>query len=115
MYQIGDIAVTSDSVMTPNWEGPLTGSVWIASDQSRTEEKVPSWAVIVAILTFWFTCFLGLLFLLVKEKRTTGYVEVRVQSGELLHMTQIPAQSAAHVDQVRGQVGQIQAFARQPR
>ena len=60
---------------------------------------------------FAMACFLGLLFLLVKEEATTGYVEVRVQQGQFVHVTHIPVSSRANVDYVMVQVGQVQAFA----
>ncbi|PJN18021.1 hypothetical protein CG724_15770 [Streptomyces sp. CB02120-2] len=44
----------------------------------------------LAIIFFLF-CLLGLLFLLMKEKRTTGYIQVTVHSGGRHHSTMIPA------------------------
>lgn len=110
MLQIGDIAIAGDRIITPNGEAPLAGSTWVASDQSRTEEKMPAYAIVLAIL-FFLACLLGLLFLLIKERKTTGYVEVRVQSGNMMHMTQIPVSSPQAVDQIRAQVGQAQSMA----
>jgi hypothetical protein len=78
-------------------------------DQSRTEEKIPTHAIVLAIV-FALFCLVGLLFLLMKKK-TTGYVEVEVRSGDLRHTTQIPVQSVFAVNQVRAQVAQAQALA----
>lgn len=110
LLQIGDMAISPTEVFTPNGAVPLAGSVWIVADLSRTEEKVPTWAVITAVVTF-FLCFLGLFFLLVKEPYTTGYVEVRMQSGQHYHVTQIPAVDASTVQWVRHQVAQAQMMA----
>ncbi|QLQ16711.1 MAG: hypothetical protein HZY73_14820 [Micropruina sp.] len=42
-----------------------------------TTRVIPGWAVLFAILGFLFF-LLGLLFLLVREERTTGFVQVQV-------------------------------------
>jgi hypothetical protein len=107
---IGDIGVSQHWVVTPNGTAPLAGSTWIARDMSRTESKIPSWAIILAIV-FALLCLVGLLFLLVKEHTTTGYVEVSVQQGQLYHVTQIPVSSAQQLAQVRQQVYQAQSMA----
>jgi hypothetical protein len=110
---IGDITVTEDRILTPNGTAPLKGSQWFVRDLSRTEEKIPTSAIVLAII-FSVFCLLGLLFLLQKEKRTTGYVEVEVRSGKLTHTTQIPVSSPYVVNQVRALVAQAQALAGQP-
>ncbi len=107
LQQIGDIGITNDTVITPNGNAPLRGAVWIVSDQTRTEEKIPAYAIVLAIL-FFLACLLGLLFLLIKERKTTGYVEVRVQSDRLLHMTQIPVSDPEQVARIRSAVGHAQ-------
>jgi hypothetical protein len=84
---IGDIGVTRRSVVTPNGSAPLKGSQWIVRDATSVQESTPTWAM-VAMIIFLIVCLLGLLFLLLKEKRTVGYVEVTVSSGNLMYMTQ---------------------------
>ncbi|HZJ26579.1 MAG TPA: hypothetical protein VFF40_06130 [Acidimicrobiia bacterium] len=106
---IGDIGVSPHWVVTPNGTAPLHGSQWIARDMSTTEQKIPAWAIILAIL-FALLCLIGLFFLLVKETKTRGYVEVTVQAEGLYHATQIPVSSADHVAQVRYQVAQAQSM-----
>ncbi|MFZ0323247.1 MAG: hypothetical protein WAN48_03840 [Actinomycetes bacterium] len=112
LLTIGDIGVTATHISTPNGAAPLHGSTWIVADMSVTERKIPTWAIVCAIV-FALACLLGLLFLLVKEDVTRGYVQVSVRSGDLSHMTQIPVSSAVQVAQVRALVGQAQAFAAQ--
>jgi hypothetical protein len=107
---IGDITLTEDRILTANGSAPLKGSQWFVRDQSRTEQKIPTYAIVLAIV-FALFCLLGLLFLLMKEKKTTGYVEVEVRSGDLRHATQIPVWSELAVNQVRAQVAQAQALA----
>jgi hypothetical protein len=107
---VGDIGVTQDLVVTPNGHGPLKGSLWIVTDMTRTERKIPTFAIILAIV-FAVFCLLGLLFLLMKEDRTTGYVEVSVRTGDVFHKTQIPISNPGQVTWVRQQVSHAQALA----
>jgi hypothetical protein len=107
---IGDIGVTRNWVVTPNGTARLDGSQWITRDMTRTESKIPTWAIVLAVV-FALVCLLGLLFLLAKEKYTTGYVEVSVQAGNLFHATQIPVSSQYQVAQIRQQVSQAQTLA----
>ncbi|MFF9783251.1 hypothetical protein [Streptomyces nigrescens] len=100
---LGDIAVSGDTIMTPAGPMPLKGAVWTATDMSRTEEKMPTHAVVLAIVFFLF-CLLGLLFLLMKERVTTGFVQVTVNSGGRHHSTMIPVQSREQVMWVLNQV-----------
>jgi hypothetical protein len=112
LLTIGDIGVTPSLVVTPNGNAPLAGSQWIAMDMSRTEKRIPSWAIVLAVVLA-FACLIGLLFLLVKEETTTGYVEVSVRSGDLYHRTQIPVFDQTQIGQVRQLVGQAQTLAAQ--
>ena len=90
VLSIGDITVMSDAIVTPSGTMPLKGAIWNAVDFSRTEEKIPSHAIVLAIV-FALFCLIGLLFLLMKERVTTGYVQVTVSSGGRHHSTMIPA------------------------
>ena len=110
LLTIGDIGVTRNWVVTPNGTARLGGSQWSARDMTRTESKIPTWAIVLAVI-FALVCLLGLLFLLAKEKYTTGYVEVSVQAGNLFHATQIPVSSQYQVAQIRQQVSQAQTLA----
>jgi hypothetical protein len=107
---IGDIGVTQSWVVTPNGSAPLAGSTWIAQDQSRTERKIPTWAIVLAII-FALLCLVGLFFLLVKETTVSGHFEVTVRSGSLMHMTQIPVVHENQVHQLRALVAQAQSMA----
>ncbi|MFF0446973.1 hypothetical protein ACFYT4_11240 [Streptomyces sp. NPDC004609] len=103
LVSIGDITVLQDTIVTPAGTMPLKGAVWNATDMSRYEEKIPTHAIVLAIVFFIF-CLLGLLFLLMKEKVTTGFIQVTVTSGGRHHSTMIPAQSPMTFQQVMGQV-----------
>jgi hypothetical protein len=110
LLTIGDIGITSDRVVTPNGSGPLAGSQWICTDMSRTESKMPAIAIILAIV-FALLCLIGLLFLLMKEQVTTGYVEVSVRAGDIYHKVQMPINNPAQVAQIRMQVYSAQELA----
>jgi hypothetical protein len=110
MVTIGDIGVSRHRIVTPNGAADLADSQWIVRDMTRTETKIPGWAIVLAII-FALACLLGLLFLLVKERTMSGYVEVQVQSGPLLHVTQIPASDPSQVAYVRQLVSYAQSLA----
>ncbi|MEU6087579.1 hypothetical protein ABZ865_12345 [Streptomyces sp. NPDC047085] len=103
LLTIGDITVTGDQIVTPAGPLPLRGAVWNATDMSHTEEKIPTHAVVLAIVFFLF-CLLGLLFLLMKEKKTVGYIQVTVTSAGRHHSTMIPAHGPGTFPAVMGQI-----------
>ncbi|MDH2391828.1 hypothetical protein QCN29_24225 [Streptomyces sp. HNM0663] len=103
LLALGDITVVGDSIVTPAGTLPLKGAVWNATDMSRTEEKIPTHAIVLAVVFFVF-CFLGLLFLLMKEKQTIGFIQVTVTSGGRHHSTVIPAQGPQTFPWVMGQL-----------
>ncbi|MFD4553441.1 hypothetical protein ACFWP5_03810 [Streptomyces sp. NPDC058469] len=106
---LGDIAVNGDTIVSPAGPMPLRGAVWTATDMSRTEERIPPHAIVLAIL-FFLLCFIGLLFLLMKERVTTGFVQVSVNSGGRHHSTMIPVQSRDQVVHVLNQVTYAQSI-----
>jgi hypothetical protein len=91
LLQIGDIGVTRSWVVTPWGYAPLARSEWFVVDRTAWTQAIPVWAIVLAILFFP----LGLLFLLVKETRATGWLEVTVRSGTLVHQVAIPAGTVA--------------------
>ncbi|WP_028812248.1 hypothetical protein [Streptomyces flavidovirens] len=103
LMSVGDITVMPDSIVTPSGTMPLKGAVWTVTDMSRTEERMPTAAVVLAVVFFIF-CLLGLLFLLMKEKVTTGYVQVTVTSGGRHHSTVVPALGPQTLHMVMGQI-----------
>ncbi|UQA94023.1 hypothetical protein [Streptomyces halobius] len=103
LLSLGDISVTGDTIMTPGGPMPLKGAAWTATDMSRSEERIPAYAIVLAIV-FFMACLLGLLFLLMKERTTTGFVQVTVASGGRHHATMIPVQSPDQVMFVLNQV-----------
>jgi hypothetical protein len=109
MLTLGDIAVNGDTIVSPAGPMPLRGAVWTATDMSRTEERIPPHAIVLAVV-FFVLCFVGLLFLLMKERVTTGFVQVSVNSGGRHHSTMIPVQSREQVVYVLNQVTYAQSI-----
>lgn len=107
---IGDIGVSPSWIVTPNGTATLRGSQWIVNDRTTVQRAIPTYAIVLAII-FALLCLLGLLFLLIKEERTVGSVEVSVRSQNLYHVTQLPASSPADVLRVRQLVHQAQTMA----
>jgi hypothetical protein len=103
LVTIGDISVEQQRIVTPAGVLPTHGSNWSAMDMSRTEEKIPAWAIVLAII-FFLACLLGLLFLLVKERKTTGFVQVTVQYGNRSHNTHVGVSSPNQVADVLARV-----------
>ncbi|MFE3327673.1 hypothetical protein [Streptomyces sp. NPDC059176] len=103
LMSIGDITVLQDSIVTPAGTLPLKGAVWNFTDLSRTEDKIPTVGIVLAVV-FAVFCLLGLLFLLMKEKTTTGFIQVSVSSGGRHHTTMIPATGPDTVHWVMGQI-----------
>lgn len=103
LVTIGDISVEQQRIVTPAGVMPTHGANWSAMDMSRTEEKIPAWAIVLAII-FFLACLLGLLFLLVKERKTTGFVQVTVQYGNRTHNTHVGVSSPDQVADVLARV-----------
>ncbi|MFC7328834.1 hypothetical protein [Marinactinospora rubrisoli] len=108
---IGDITVTQTQIITPGGTFPLRGSTWTINNLVQSEQKMPTWALLLALLGFLFICVFSLFFLLVKETRVSGTVQVAVRSGQHYHVTQIPVHSQAQVNQVHQNFNYIRSVA----
>ena len=106
---VGDIAVTATEVTTPIGRQPLQGTTWIVANNTFTTQGIPVWAIIMCVLTVWL-CLLGLLFLLAKEDRTTGQMQVSVQRAGFFHATAIPVSNPAQMADVENRVNYIRSL-----
>ncbi len=109
LVTVGDIACTADTALTPGGRVPLARTVWVVQNNTTTTESIPTWAIVLAVL-FVFACLLGLLFLLVKERKTTGWMTVSVQGDGAYYATQIPISSPEQVADVDGRVNYIRGL-----
>jgi hypothetical protein len=90
LLSIGDISVTQTHVVVPHGRYPLNGTTWAVQDSTQVTESIPPVAIILTIVFGWF-CLVGLLFLLMKQKRYIGFVSVTVTGMGLYHSVQFPA------------------------
>ena len=109
--QIGEIAVTSSTVHTPSGDIPLAGSTWQVSDFWQTEQKTPTWAIVLAIVGFCVLTFLSLLFLLAKETIYRGTVQVTVTNGPRQYVARIAVGNQAQVQHIHQQVNYVRSLA----
>jgi hypothetical protein len=90
LLAIGDIMLTENTVILPQGQYPLRGTVWTVQDSTVMTEGIPTVGIVLAIIFFWF-CLLGLLFLLMKEKKYGGFVTITVTGPGVFHTQQFPA------------------------
>jgi hypothetical protein len=111
LAQIGEIAVTSTTVRTPSGEIPLSGAQWHVADYWQSEQKTPTWAIVVAIAGFCVLTVFSLLFLLVKETVHRGTVQVTVTNGNRQYVARIPVGNEPQVRQIHQQVNYVRSLA----
>lgn len=109
LVSIGDISVTATQVFTPSGTRPLSELQWSVTDMSLTSEGIPTWAIVCAVI-FILACFLGLLFLLVKETSTKGSVQVTVHGPGFVHTTQIPVFSPQQIADIHARVNYVRTL-----
>ncbi len=106
LVTIGDITCTERDVITPSGTIPISQSRWVVTDMSTSSERMSQTGIVLAIIGFFVICFLALLFLLMKERKTTGYVQVTVTGPHgFVHVSNIPANSEATMIDVSNRVG----------
>lgn len=88
------IAVTSTGVHTPAGSIPLHQARFFLADRTWTTRSTPGWAIALAIGGFFVLTFFSLLFLLAKEERTTGYVDVTVTGAGVSYTSSVPVRDA---------------------
>ena len=90
LVRFGDVTITEHWLVTPQGTRPLAGTQIFVTDMSRVERVVPTWAIVLTIVGFFFIFLLSLLFLLVKEDRVSGFAQITVTNGPLTHQTAEP-------------------------
>lgn len=106
---LGNISVTGSRIITPTGNYPLAGSVWDVSNNTTTTRAIPTSAIVMCVLTIWI-CFLGLLFLAMKEERTAGYMQVTVRGAGLHQSVQVPVASLAGALAIEQQINYIRSL-----
>ena len=111
IVRIGEINVTSMTVVTPAGAFPLRGSEWHAADQWVTSQKTPTWAIVLAIVGFFCLTFLSLLFLLAKETVYTGSVLVTVRNGGAMYVARVPVMNPQQTQHIYNKVNYARSLA----
>lgn len=111
IVQIGELGITSSMVHTPAGPIPLRGSNWSVHDYWHTETKIPTWAIVLAVLGFCVLTVFSLLFLLAKETITRGTVQVTVTNGTQQYVCRLPVTLPAEVNAVHQQVNYVRSLA----
>jgi hypothetical protein len=111
IVQIAEIAVTSTTVHTPTGDIPLAGSQWQVSDYWFSQQRIPRWAIIMAIAGFCVLTVFSLLFLLVKETVMQGTVQVTVTNGTRQYVARIPVTDQVAVTTINQQVNYVRTLA----
>ncbi|MHB8463375.1 MAG: hypothetical protein ACYDD7_00900 [Acidimicrobiales bacterium] len=109
LVTVGDIIVTEHWVLTPSGPFPLAGTYWMVTNQTITTEHTPGYAIVLAVMFFLF-CLLGLLFLLIKERRMQGFVTVTLNGPGCYHATQVPVVSPVQVSDIEQRVHYIRSL-----
>ena len=104
LVTIGDIHCGQSQISTPAGSCPTAGSQWFVTDMTTTSEEIPTWAIVCAIVGAFVVCLFSLFFLLVKERKTTGSIQVMVQNGSFVYTTQVPVFNAAVVADIHNRV-----------
>ncbi|MGW9826251.1 MULTISPECIES: hypothetical protein [Brevibacterium] len=103
------IEVTSTGVHTPAGTIPLDQARFFLADRTWTTRSTPGWAIALAIGGFFVVTFFSLLFLLAKDERTTGYVDVTVTGAGVSYTSSVPIASA----RARAEIHSRWAYAQQ--
>src|SRR5262245_1962099 len=111
LFLVGDIGVGRVYLNTPSGSAPMNGSNWYMQEQVYTEEKIPQWAIICAVVGFLFVCLFSLLFLLAKEKTLSGYVDVTVINGDFRHQSRVMVNTPLQLEQMRQLLASAQQYA----
>jgi hypothetical protein len=109
--QIGEIQVTSTTVRSPAGQFPLRGSQWTVTHQWVATQKIPSWAITMAIVGFCCLTVFSLLFLLAKQTVYQGVVLVGVHNGPYHYVCRVPVNNQAHQQHIYAQVTYVRSLA----
>lgn len=104
LVTIGDIHCGQSEIMTPAGSCPTVGAQWYVTDMTVTREEIPTWAIVCAVVGAFVVCLFSLFFLLVKERKTTGSIQVMVQNNGFVYTTQVPVFDAFVVTDVHNRV-----------
>jgi len=109
--RIGEISVSTTTIYTPTGDMPLKHSQWVVTEQWQAHTKVPTWAIVMCVFTFFCIPFLNFLFLLAKETYYTGQAVVSVSSGGRHYVARIAVKNQNQVANLQSQVNYVRSLA----
>ncbi|QEO14939.1 hypothetical protein FLP10_11315 [Agromyces intestinalis] len=110
LVSIGNIHATQHHVVTPAGSWPIAEVNVSTHDHTSTTTHTPAWAIVMVILFIWFF-LLSLLFLLARETRVSGYVNVTVWGpGGQAYVENVPVWNAVQRGDVFNRVGYLQGL-----
>lgn len=109
--RIADISVSSTTIYTPTGEMPLRRSQWIVTEQWQAHTKIPTWAVVMCVFTFFCIPFLNFLFLLAKQTYHTGFATISVTSNGRHYVTRVSVANQNQLVQLQNQVNYVRSLA----
>ena len=113
LVTVGDIACTQTEVLVPEGRFPLRGTVWTSTNQVTVTRGVPTWAIVVAIVGFFLICLFSLFFLLAKEDKMQGFVQITARGAGVVHTTQVPVASQLAINDVENRLNYIRGLVSQ--
>jgi hypothetical protein len=109
--RIGEISVSATTVYTPTGEMPLRRSQWIVTEQWQAHTKIPTWAIVMCVFTFFCIPFLNFLFLLAKETYYTGAAMVSVANAGRHYVARVPVAGKNQLAALQSQVNYVRSLA----
>ncbi|MGO4489177.1 hypothetical protein [Microbacterium sp. 2RAF4] len=110
LVSIGNVHATQEWVVTPAGSWRAASINVTTQDQTATTTHTPGWAIVMVVLFIWFF-LLSLLFLLAREVRVTGYVNVTIWGPEGQSYTEnVPVWNAAQRADVFNRVAYLQGI-----
>lgn len=106
---------TQHYLVTPSGSWPISSVNVTTQDQTQATTHTPTWAIVMVIVFIWFF-LLSLLFLLARESRVTGFVNVTVwgPNGQS-HVENVPVYDAIQRADVFNRVAYLQNLIGQER
>ncbi|MGI9822212.1 hypothetical protein [Agromyces sp. Marseille-Q5079] len=115
LVSIGNIHATQHHIVTPTGTWPIAEVNTTTHDQTATTTHTPTWAIVMVAIFIWFF-LLSLLFLLARESRVSGYVNVTVWGpGGQSYSENVPVWDAVQRADVFNRVSYLQGLIGQER
>jgi hypothetical protein len=109
---IGEITVTRDRIYTPTGWFRLRGSRWTVTERPYVRQRIPSWAIALAIVLFLCVGPFSLLFLLASETVYAPWlVEVSVRNGRHHYVARLPVADPVSLQYLHHQVNYVRQLA----